>query len=273
MHEMKQLKYWQIFLQTSTVVALPYAIYQGWWEWLLWGLAAYCFCGLVGTTVGYHRLVAHKSFETYTPVYYFIIACGMVCSVSSPLTNALIHRSHHKYTDSKRDPHSPHLYGIKYAFFGDWMDKREVRPDFRLIREEMNDPFMRFTHKYYTPLLMCVPLLLLLIDWKAAVYLYIVPAGLMYYNKGYLNTVGHMWGTRRFDTPDKSRNSWAMNIASLGDGWHNNHHADPSNWNTSKVWWELDPAAWFIWLVKKPDPIRSHKTDDLMDQLKTATKQ
>lgn len=272
MDEAKQLKYFQIVLQVIAVVAVPYAISQELWTWLLWGFVAYCVCGFLGVTIGYHRMVAHQSFETYAPIRYLFIVCGMLCSVSSPLTNALIHRCHHKYTDDKRDPHSPNVRGVMYAWFGDWMTNQDMKLDLRLVRQEMKDPFFRFTHKYYVPLLLCVPILLAFIDWKAAIYLYCVPAAFMYHLKGYLNTVGHTWGYRRFDTNDKSRNSWAMHIATIGDGWHNNHHADPSNWNTQVAWWELDPAAWVIRLVKKPDPVASHNNDDLVDTLKSVTK-
>lgn len=263
-----QLKYWQIGLQLVTVVALPWALYEGLWSWLGWMLLAYFVYGFFGITVGYHRLEAHRSFETNKFWWGFLVICGMLCSIASPLMNLLVHRTHHKYADTKRDSHSPNVQGWREAWFGEWMD-RKVFLDPRTAKAEVRSEFYQKTHKYYVLILMTYAGWLLSIDWKAAVFLYVIPAALLFHVKGFFNTFGHTWGYRNYDTNDTSRNSWLVNLITVGDGWHNNHHADPSRWNISDHWYEVDFAAWFIRLIRK-HPV--HRTDDLQSTLKAATK-
>lgn len=250
MNELTQLKYLQITLQGVAMLAIPYAIYVGMWNWLGWMLLAYFIYGFFGVTVGYHRMEAHRSFNTYAPIRYILIGCGMASTIASPLMNILVHRSHHKYADTNHDSHSPINQGIKEAWFGEWMDRR-VRLDHRLAKKEIRNPFYLKTHKYYVPILLTYALILLAFDWKAMVYLYCVPAALLFHVKGFFNTFGHTWGYRNFECNDQSRNSWLVNIVTMGDGWHNNHHANPGWWNTRVKWWELDFAAWIIFIIRK----------------------
>jgi stearoyl-CoA desaturase (delta-9 desaturase) len=246
-----KLKYFQIATHAIAIVAIPYGIYQEMWSWFGWALLVYFVVGVLGTTIGYHRMLAHNSFETYAPIRYLLIFCGMLCSVSSPLTSVLVHRTHHKHTDRARDPHSPSVMGYKGTWFGDWMGI-DLKLDLRTARKELKDPFFKFTHQHYATILLLFVVMLALVDWKVAVYLYCVPALFFYHYKGFSNVFGHSWGYRSFDTDEDSRNCWPMHILSFGDGWHNNHHKYPGRWNTQIRWWELDPAAWIIWLIKKP---------------------
>jgi len=269
MSEVRQLKYLQLALQIGALSFISAAVYNGWWFWLQVSLIAYLTYGFLGVTIGYHRMLAHNSFETYAPIRYLLIFCGMLCTIASPLTNTLVHRSHHKHTDTEKDPHSPVGRGVLTSWFSDWTDY-VPHLELRLIKKELKDPFFKFTHKYYVPILLMFSLVLTLIDWKIAAYAYCIPAACMFHLKGLFNVAGHQWGYRNYDTTDESRNSWFMHVMTLGDGLHNNHHMYPTRWNTQIKWWEIDPAAWVIWLIKKPR--RGHDACDLSDVLKAATK-
>jgi stearoyl-CoA desaturase (delta-9 desaturase) len=247
---MTYLKHLQICNQLVLCVFLPLAIYLGWWGWLGFTLAIYYAYGFFGITVGYHRLLAHRSFETYKPIELALTGVGILTALGSPLTNALVHRTHHGFSDRPRDPHSQHQHGLIDAWFGDWLDRPWVL-DHRAIRTERKQRFYQITHDYYVLILLIYALGLSLIDWKLLVYGWCLPTALLFHLKGVFNTLGHGWGYRNHETPDRSRNSWLMNVLTAGDGWHNNHHAHPGHWNTQERWWEWDFAAWFIRLIKK----------------------
>ena len=247
---MKGLKYLQWVNHVLGTGGLIAACYYQWWGWLYASLAAYVVLGFFGITIGYHRLIAHRSFQTSKPIEYVLACIGGLCTLTSPLGNALLHRTHHRYSDTEHDFHSPHTNGWLRAWFGDWMTQ-DIKLHPRLIKDLYKDPFYQFTHQHYVTLLWLVVIGLTLIDWKWTVFLYCLPATLLFHVKGLFNTFGHTWGYRNYDTPDQSRNSWLVNILTLGDGWHNNHHAQPHRWDQGDHWWEVDFAAWFIRLIKK----------------------
>jgi stearoyl-CoA desaturase (delta-9 desaturase) len=190
----------------------------------------------------------------------------MLCTIASPLMNLLVHRTHHKYADTNRDSHSPTVQGWREAWFGEWME-RKVFLDPRVAKREVRARGYQLTHKYYVPILAAYAFGLWAVDWKAALFLYAIPAALLFHVKGFFNTFGHTWGYRNHETDDDSRNSWLVNIVTVGDGWHNNHHADPSRWNISERWYEVDFAAWFIQLIRRrPQPDRPKDLQELLRQ-------
>lgn len=249
MSHLNQLRYWQLFAQVVAVFGVAYAFSHDEISWLYVSLAGYFIIGFLGSTVGYHRMLAHGSFTTYKPIYYFLIFCGMCHCNSSPLAAIIVHRNHHKYPDTEKDNHSPVTMGIFKAYFNEWFPIK-IQPDIKLAKREFKKPFFKFTHEYYVPILMVYVILLTIIDWHLAVYWFFIPAALLYHAKGLFNVLPHKWGYRNFDLPDNSYNNWFLNIITVGDGWHNNHHKYPGRWDTKVRWWEIDPAAWFISLIR-----------------------
>lgn len=250
MNDLIKLRMMQLLLHAAAIIGIIETIQTDNLHWFWMSLFFYLFWGFFGSTVGYHRLLAHKSFETYRPIYYFLTFCGMMHVNGSPLTAVLIHRSHHKYSDTKRDLHSPVAHGILAAYFPEWFGKK-VKINLSLAREELKDPFFKRVHETYSGVIMLIFLILLYTDPLFLFHVMAIPFAMLYHVRGLFNVVPHKWGYRNHGTSDNSRNSWLINILTLGDGWHNNHHADPSKWNTKEKWWEIDPAAWFIKLIKK----------------------
>jgi stearoyl-CoA desaturase (delta-9 desaturase) len=195
----------------------------------------------MGTTIGYHRLLAHRSFKCSKPVEYFWVVGGYLAFEGSPIWWAAMHRAHHQYTDTPLDPHSPR-YGLKNAYYG-WMthksypahiDPRHQCPDL------VNDPLYRFLdqdgqlHRAHT-LAAAVGLLFRaglwgLFGWRVALASALA-GGSMLQIPLLLNVVCHMpsMGYKNYARNDDSVNVWWVALLALGEGWHNNHHAFPSS--------------------------------------------
>lgn len=245
-----KLRAWQIFIQVLAILAIFILHVKGELHLLWVALLFYFIYGLLGSNLGYHRLESHNSFKTYAPIRYFLIFCGMCNSNCSPLSGVIIHRTHHRYADKKRDPHSPITMGIFKAYFNEWFID-DLRLNHALAKKELKSKFYIFTHRWYVEILFSYFMILSFIDWYVLVLCYVIPVAFTYHVKGLFNVLPHKWGYRNFDVNDNSKNNWFIHILTLGDGLHNNHHAHPERWNTKVRWWEIDPTAWLISIIRK----------------------
>lgn len=245
----KQLPYIQI-IATVTMIVYASLLPQTTWMWL-GSIAMYVMIGCFGISIGYHRLLTHKSFKTSKFWEYFCTFWGMLAFTGSSIGWVGMHRDHHKYSDRPGDPHSPHEFGAKML-----LAVYPYQPDKWKIRHMIFDPVHVFTHKWYYALLLV---------WIAAWYLFtgiigvmhivIIPAVISVWISTTSNYMNHMWGYINFPTTDKSRNLWINALVTFGEGWHNNHHARPGNYDfgsgTSGKWWEWDIGARVIELIRK----------------------
>lgn len=203
-------------------------------------IASYLFHGL-GITLGYHRLLSHRSYKVPRLLEYFIVLGGYLSFEGSPVFWVATHRLHHKYSDMPGDPHSP-VDGWWHSFVG-WMISPRVAYTAaeceRLCPDLINDPLYKFLHCGHTRYhaLLCLGLC---IAFRVAIYLALGPVGLaanllgafvpfvgalMVNSFGHLNSLGY----QNFATGENSRNIWWVAMLSLGEGWHNNHHALPAS--------------------------------------------
>jgi stearoyl-CoA desaturase (delta-9 desaturase) len=216
----------------------------------------YCWHAL-GVTVGYHRLISHRSFSCHKLVEYFWVLPGYLAFEGSPIWWATIHRAHHRYTDTPLDPHSP-LYG-KMNAFGGWLTKTGYPSHIDPIKQCADltkDPVYRFLEQggdwHRAHLLVAAIgtafrlLLLLAFGWVTALAsllaaLAVLQIPLM------LNVVCHIrrLGYQSYDTKDASVNVWWVALLAAGEGWHNNHHASPASAKTGMRFWEVD-VSWMI---------------------------
>ncbi|MBX9686565.1 MAG: fatty acid desaturase [Candidatus Obscuribacterales bacterium] len=220
-------------------------------EFSLWFIVFYVW-HVLGVTVGYHRLLAHRSFRCPKIIEYFFVLGGYLAFESSPIWWATLHRAHHRYTDSEKDPHSPRfgnaraymgwIFGAKYP---DYLDPKLQAPDL------INDPFYRLlernnnwhtSHLTNTFIGFGARLIVwMLFGWKIA--LASVLAGLLVQQVPFLvNVVCHKpkLGYRNFRGGDDSVNVWWLVFITMGDNWHNNHHAYPGCARAGFKWYELD---------------------------------
>ena len=217
----------------------------------------------LGITIGYHRLLTHRAFQTYKPVEYAFAAAGSM-AVQGPVIDWVAdHRKHHAHTDEEGDPHSPHvghgsgLAGLWHAHVG-WLfdtngqaDRRKYAPDL------MDDRGMRLLNRRFLSLVGALaagsrsrsagcsparsPAALTGLLWGGLVRIFFV-----HHITWSINSICHFHGRRRFATDDQSTNVWWLSLASLGEAWHHNHHAFPRSAVHGLRRWELDPSGAII---------------------------
>jgi sn-1 stearoyl-lipid 9-desaturase len=210
---------------------------------------------MIGITVGYHRLLSHKSFHCPKWVEHFWVLGGYLAFQGSPIWWATMHRAHHRYTDETLDPHSPIYRGWKYAYYG-WIKEpgypAHVDPAV-LSKDLIKDPFYlwlesggrwRHAHKrcaiinlaFRIGLLICFGWVIALANFAAALVVQQIPL--------LLNVVCHIpkLGYKTYQTNDDSVNVWWVALLTAGEGWHNNHHAFPGSARSGLKMHEIDPS-------------------------------
>ncbi len=250
----------QAFNHVLMAIGILYAFQTNSWNLLLLSLIVYFFTLPIGTVCGLHRLLAHKSYKTSKFWERVFSVCSIYATVGSTITWVALHRLHHTSSEKTLDPHSPYIGrapGEKLQFsyyqaFKSWMGIWKIAhiPP-RYAIDLIHDPFHAFIHKNYFAIIALTCAVLALIDPWLIVFAYAVPACLSLHATSVISVIAHIHGYKTHKISDESRNSWISSIVTLGDGWHNNHHAKPGNWTTKEQWWELDPCGFIIKLIKK----------------------
>jgi len=220
---------------------------------------------ITGVTLGFHRLLTHRSFQTFKPVEYTLAILGSLAVQGPVISWVADHRKHHAHTDQEGDPHSPHghggglrgaVAGLFYAHMG-WLFHVSGTSDHaRYARELHEDRGMRFIHSTFG-LWVTVGLLLpaglgYLLDptlegaLTAALWGGPVRIFALHHVTWSINSVCHFFGTRRFAVDDHSTNVFWLSLLSFGESWHHNHHTFPRSARHGLRWWEIDPTAWLI---------------------------
>ncbi|MET0556256.1 MAG: acyl-CoA desaturase [Vicinamibacteria bacterium] len=217
-------------------------------------LAALCVAShclrMLGITLGFHRQLAHRSFQTGRATRFFWALLGTAAMQKGPLWWAGNHVYHHRFSDRAGDPHSPRLVGFYQAHIGWFLDDLRydvVDPQNPVVRTFSAYPEMRLLDRFYgLPPLALAAALYLAGGWPWLVWGFCVPTVTLAHATFAINTVNHLWGSRRFATPDESRNNPWTALVTLGEGWHNNHHRFPRAARNGLYWWEVDPTWWTI---------------------------
>jgi stearoyl-CoA desaturase (delta-9 desaturase) len=216
-----------------------------------------------GVTVGFHRLLTHRSFQTHPVLERMFAILGSLSVQGSVLDWVADHRKHHAHTDEEGDPHSPHvghgtgLRGLWHAHTG-WLTETQGQSDWKRYAPDLyEDPKMRRIGKRF-PLWVALSLLLptllgfALHGWtlEGAIRGYVwgglVRIFLVHHVTWSVNSICHFFGRRRFTTEDRSTNVAWLAIPSLGESWHHNHHAFPRSARHGLRWYEVDPSALVI---------------------------
>jgi len=210
--------------------------------WFAIGFLCFLWTGIVGINVSLHRYYSHKSFATTPLKERILLWSSVLTSVGSPAMWCSVHRLHHVTSDTDKDPHNPARGAIK-TWLGIWPKLNIPK---RFMKPFLTTSELRFVHKYYFFLNFGVLILLCLIDIRLAGFVYALPAAGCFHGAQSIGVLPHIWGYRRYDIADQSRNNWLASILALGEGWHNNHHAHPGRWWQGETWWEIDPPAFMI---------------------------
>lgn len=224
------------------------------------GVLMYWVAGSLGIGIGYHRLLAHKGFKTPKYVEYFLTICGSLAMQGGPIAWVGNHRMHHAHVEGEQDPHSPRL-GFWWAHLG-WIllghsDHNDIQSKERVTPDLIRDPFHRWITKWnYVPALFLFAILYWMGGWPFILWGIFMRVVFAWHATCLVNSAAHLWGRRRFETADDSRNNWWVALMSFGEGWHNNHHAFPSAARHGLAWYELDLNWWSIWTLKQLGLVR-----------------
>ena len=209
----------------------------------------------VGIGMGYHRLLTHRGYKIPKWLEYVFATCATLSLEGGPLVWVATHRVHHQNTDVPGDPHSPHeggwwahtgwvIYGSGAAAEPALLSK--YAPD--LARDRFHVWFNRF---HWVPLTLLALVLLCTGGWTWVLWGIFLRVTVGLHATWLVNSATHMWGTRRFETRDDSRNSWWVALLTGGEGWHNNHHANPVSARHGLAWYEFDLNYYGIWLLER----------------------
>ena len=229
------------FYMTFDAVLLAVVLH---WTCIGWGIG-----------MGYHRLHTHRSYKVPKLLEYFFALCAVLTLQGGPIFWVAGHRVHHQYSDEKGDPHTPRdgrwWSHILWTIFGEALHSNTAETG-KYAPDLAQDRFYRVLNTWHW-----VPLVLL------GVGLYVV-GGLPYVLWGVffrvvfglhatwlVNSATHLWGTRRFETPDDSKNSMWVALLTFGEGWHNNHHALPRSARHGLSWSEIDLTWMQIRLLER----------------------
>jgi stearoyl-CoA desaturase (Delta-9 desaturase) len=225
----------------------------------------------VGITVGFHRLLTHRSFQTSKPMEYLFAVLGSMAVQGPVISWVADHRKHHAHTDKDGDPHSPHvghdggirgvLAGLWHAHTG-WLMSTQGRADWKRYAPDMyEDTGMRTISRQFVPILLTGLALPALAGYLVSGTVAGAATGLLWgglvriffvhHITWSVNSVCHFLGSRRFDTDDRSTNVFWLALPSLGESWHHNHHAFPRSAVHGLRRWEPDPSALIIATLEK----------------------
>ena len=220
------------------------------WQALWIAVALLWISGGWGIGMGYHRLLTHRGYETPRWLECILTICGTLALQGGPLFCVATHRLHHQNADKYGDPHSPRD-GWWWSHAG-WLVQGDPMRDAAFapyVPDLRRDPFHCWLEKWHV-----VPLLVLsvvLAVWGAIRGGAFLAASLVswgiflrttveLHGTWLVNSAAHTWGSRRFETRDDSTNNWWVALLTFGEGWHNNHHADPRSVRHGLAWYELD---------------------------------
>lgn len=213
----------------------------------------------------YHRYFAHKTFKTSRVAQFVFALLGASAAQRGPLWWAAHHRHHHQHSDQPDDLHSPHHGGFWWAHMGWFTCDAGFAMNERRVRDWMKYPELRFINRFdslvpavaaaaiyatgellaaYAPALGTNGLQLL-------VWGFFISTVVLFHATVSINSLSHVWGKRRFETDDDSRNNFWLALITLGEGWHNNHHRWPQSVRQGFRWYEIDITWYGLWLLAK----------------------
>lgn len=193
----------------------------------------------LGVSIGFHRLLTHGAFRTHPFVRYLLTILGCLANEGPPLVWVGTHRIHHRFADHEGDPHSPgKSMWWGHVAWAAYFDHDSARIEAKDLEKDAGLKLIdRF---FWLPNLLLTVFLYALGGWSWVVWGIVVRTVFFLHCTWFVSSVAHSWGYRTFEVRDTSTNSWWVALLTFGDGWHNNHHAQPRSAAHGIQWWELD---------------------------------
>ncbi|HEX6778517.1 MAG TPA: acyl-CoA desaturase [Ktedonobacterales bacterium] len=236
------------FLATALAVRLLWAHAAQWSDLVL--LAAMYSLVALGVTVGFHRMLTHRSFRPHPVVKFILLVLGSMSIEGPALQWAATHIKHHALSDREGDPHSP-VEGFFHAHIGWMFGDGEGDPNV-YCRNLVNDRMVVFvsrTFLLWSILAFVIPFAIG--GWTGLLWGGLVRIFLTHHVTWSVNSVCHTFGKRAYETRDRSRNEWVVGLLGFGEGWHNNHHAFPRSAFHGLHWWQFDLSGYLIWTLER----------------------
>jgi stearoyl-CoA desaturase (delta-9 desaturase) len=215
-----------------------------WWVAASWGIG-----------IGYHRLFTHRGFKAPRWLQYFLATCGSLALQSGPIAWVTTHRIHHAFTETDKDPHSPRN-GTYWSHIG-WIFRGTAQVQTQATMQRYSpdltkDRYLSLLDKYYyVPIIVVAAVLFAVGGWTMVMWGVFLRTAVSWHFTWLVNSATHLWGSRRFDTRDDSRNNAVVAAVTFGEGWHNNHHAFPRSAKHGLTWKEFDINWYQLQILEK----------------------
>ena len=226
---------------------------------------------MFGVTAGYHRYFSHRSFKTGRVMQFVLAFIAQSTAQRGILWWAAKHRHHHRHSDTEHDVHSPRHMGFWYSHVGWIFTAQHDTTDFDSIPDLTKYPELMWLERHpYLPATVLAIACFALGGWPALVVGFFWSTVLLYHGTFFINSLAHVHGKQRYVTGDDSRNNWWLAVITLGEGWHNNHHAYQRSTRQGFRWYEFDPTfyalkamSWvgLVWELGEPpvDVVRNER--------------
>src|SRR4051794_1044737 len=211
---------------------------------------------------GYHRYFSHRAYSTSRAFQFILALLAQSSGQKSVLWWAAKHRHHHLHSDTEQDVHSPQHKGFVYSHVSWIFCRRHDATDLTKVADFASRPELMWLHKFeLLPAIATAGLCFLVAGWPGLVVGFLWSTVLLYHATFCINSLAHVQGRKRYVTGDDSRNNWVLALLTMGEGWHNNHHAYQSSVRQGFRWWEIDVTyyilkmlSWFgiVWDMKAP---------------------
>lgn len=283
MSKVHQIDWWRVIPFVALHLACLGLFWVGWsWFAILFAITLYG-VRMFAITGFYHRYFAHKSFQTSRAGQFIFALIGATAVQRGPLWWAAHHRDHHVHADEEQDAHSPVKHGFFWSHIGWFLSSANFATKFERVKELAKFPELRFLDRFdiLVPILFATVIFVLgeLLAQHAPqletdglqllIWGFVISTVVLYHATFSVNSLAHVWGKRRYQTRDHSRNNFIIALFTLGEGWHNNHHHYPGAAKQGFYWWEIDftyyglrllAALGLIWNLRTvPHEIRESK--------------
>lgn len=271
------IDYWRVVPFVGMHLACLAVIWVGFsWFAVVFCIALYLL-RMFAITAFYHRYFSHKAFQTSRVGQFIFALLGATAVQRGPLWWAGHHREHHQFSDQVQDAHSPKQHGFFWSHFGWFLSTNNFATKLERVKELARYPELRFLDRFdvIVPIALAVGIYLFgdmlaaylptleTNGWQLLVWGFVISTVAVYHGTFTVNSLAHVWGHRRYNTKDDSRNNWLIALITLGEGWHNNHHHYPAAARQGFYWWEIDLTyyalkvmSWtgLIWNLRKVPP-------------------
>lgn len=240
----ERINWHTIFFVAAFHAMAAWALFTFSWQNLAAALIVWWVAASWGVGIGYHRLLTHRGFKAPKWLEYFMSVCGTMALQSGPLSWVTTHRIHHAFTETDKDPHSPrngtYWAHIGWIFKGTAQHQSEATKN-RYTPDMAKDKFHVVLDKYYYVTIIALGVALFAIGgWSMVLWGVFLRVAVSWHFTWLVNSATHLWGSRRFETRDDSRNNGLVALVTFGEGWHNNHHAHPRSARHGLTWREFD---------------------------------